>query len=171
MGLPTSRTREHPVRTVVLSNYALADALALLIRRYEGQAVVTTEVLAEVASGILVGYDSLSGVDHMVRRGTFQSVSLTEVERARLPELRRSLGLGEASCLAYATGRDAVVVTDDRVARQTCERGKIRCTGTIGILPAACRDADLSMVEVQQVLDRMKGAGYYCPINRLADLL
>ncbi len=34
--------------TVVLSNYALADALDLLIHRYKGRAVVTTEVLGRM---------------------------------------------------------------------------------------------------------------------------
>ena len=73
--------------TVVLSNFALSKELDILRTRYGGRGCVTSEVLDEIISGIVAGFS----------------------------ELRKSLGQGEASCIAWAKTNQATVATDDRL--------------------------------------------------------
>jgi hypothetical protein len=81
------------------------------------------------------------------------------------------LGKGEASCIAYAKGHEAVVVTDDRTARKQCSLMKIPVTGTIGILKTSVLDGEIPLDRTDNVLQKMIETGFYSPIRGIADIM
>ena len=164
-------SRRYAFDTVVLSNFALAGALDIVRDRYRGAGVVLAEVGDELAGGVARGFTALQAVDDLIEDRTFSFVSLDPPERVRYRELRRSLGSGEAACIAWSETRGATVVTDDRRAREACRSAGVPFTGTIGILVASCRDGTLTASRGEEVLRRMKAAGFYSPVSRLGDLL
>jgi predicted nucleic acid-binding protein len=157
--------------TVSLSNFALAQSLDLLVSRHEDCLCVTPEVLDELTAGIVAGYSALNGAVVLVGEGVFSSVVLTHEERQVFLDLRDNLGAGEASCLAGASCRGAIVVTDDRAARTSCAERSISFTGTIGILKAMCRDGQISLDEADKILSTMISNGFYSPVSRIRDVL
>ena len=163
--------RGYTFDTVVLSNFALAEALWLLSRRYKGRLSVTTEVLDELGAGVVAGHQQLAGVDRLVNSGQFSLVSLTANERTTYRQLLPSLSEGEASCIAVAIDRDLTVGTDDLRARHICKERSLRLTGTVGILKAAHLAGDISLEQAEGMLKDMVAAGFYSPVRRLADIL
>ncbi len=87
--------------------------------------------------------------------------SLKKNEYAHFKEMINYLGKGEASCIAFAKARKAIVVTDDRTVRKQGTSIKIPITGTIGILKASVIDG-LSTVEQ---------AGFYSPVNSISNII
>ena len=164
-------TRRYAFDAVVLSNFALADALDVVQRRYAGRGVVPAEVWDETAAGVAHGLNALQRVDDLIATKAFSIVSLTAPERVRYRELRQSLGSGEAACIAWSQARGATVVTDDRRARVACRAAGLPFTGTIGILVGSVRDGALTIVRGEELLRQMRTDGFYSPIARLADLL
>ena len=163
-------TRRYAFDAVVLSNFALADGLDVLQRRYAGRGVVPAEVWDEIAAGIARGLSALQRVDDLLPDKTFSLASLTAPERVRYRELRQSLGSGEAACLAWSQARAATVVTDDRRARVACRAAGLPFTGTFGILVASVRDGTMTAVRGEELLRQMRSAGFYSPVARLSDL-
>ena len=125
-------TRRYAFDAVVLSNFALADALDVVQRQYAGRGVVPAEVWDETAAGVAHGLNALQRVDDLIATRAFSIVSLTAPERARYRELRRSLGSGEAACIAWSQARGATVVTDDRRARVAAVYRDHRDPGRVG---------------------------------------
>lgn len=164
-------TRRFTFDTVVLSNFALADALWLLSKRYAGRLMITTEVMDELEAGVAGGHGNLEGVARLVQEGHFSIVSLTRDERVEYRHLLSSLSEGEASCIAVAVGRDATVATDDLRARTICQERRLRLTGSVGILKAAHLAGDITLGEGEQMLSDMVTAGFFSPVPRLADIL
>ena len=164
-------TRCYTFDAVVLSNFAVADALEVLRHRYAGRGVVPVEVWDETAAGVARGLNALQRVDDLIATKAFSIVSLTASERARYRELRNSLGSGEAACIALSQGRGATVVTDDRRARVACRAAGLPFTGTVGILATSVRDGALTIARGEELLRKMRTDGFYSPVARLADLL
>ena len=157
--------------TVSLSNFALSGALALLVQRYGTAVSVPNEVLDELIAGAAAGYPALQHVVGLVDQGIFASTVLTKGERQVFAETISRLGQGEASCIAAATERGGIVVTDDRAARNACSERKVPVTGTIGILKAACIEGQVSVEEADRILTAMVRCGFYSPVNRIRDIL
>ena len=129
--------------TVVLSNFLLSDSSSILEKRYKGMGVITSEVYNEISAG-LSQIRALGFVDTLIENRVFSICTLTQKEHDNYKEMINFLGKGEASCIAYAKDRIAIVVTDDRMARKQCANMKIPVTGTIGILKASVRDGLLA---------------------------
>ncbi len=157
--------------TVVLSNFALSDSFDLLMQRYRHRLLVTEEVLDELASGVAAGYSSLQQIENRVRSGQCRRTFLELEERVVFSELLQHLGAGEASCIAVASNRSGVVVTDDRVARLSCTDRKVRFTGTIGVLKAACVDGQIAVDDADAALEAMVRHGFYSPVSSIRDIL
>lgn len=162
---------EYIFNSVSLSNFALADGLSVLKTRYAGRGIITPEVLDEIAHGMDAGYSALSDVLDLVSSRTFREKVLSEKERSSYRRFIRTLGSGEASCIALAERGHVTVVTDDRAARTLCRDLAVPFTGTIGILVACCRDRSLKIDAADQLLARMIGSGFYSPVARLRDIL
>ncbi len=157
--------------TVTLANFALADAIHLIADRYGRRAILTSEVLSEVENGIAAGRSQLRSIETLVANNQLALVQLTTGERHSKLSLIQNLGMGEASCIACASHRKGIVVSDDRAARAACKSLDIPLTGTIGILLALVRDAILSGKDADAVLTAMIHQGFYSPVSSITCLL
>jgi predicted nucleic acid-binding protein len=155
--------------TVVLSNFAFSESFFILEKRYSGRGMITTQVYDEISMGI-PDYTELEQIVKLVGNDVLSVVSLTENERKHLTELLGSLGKGEASCIAVANSRKAIMVTDDRLARKYCSTMKIPVTGTIGILKASLNDGIISLLDADIILRKMIKRGYYSPVRSMKDI-
>ncbi|MDY6903154.1 MAG: hypothetical protein SWH61_00570 [Thermodesulfobacteriota bacterium] len=155
--------------TVVLSNFVFSESIFLLKQRYTGRGVITTQVYDEVTSGI-PDYPELEQVLRLVEDDIFRLVSLTKAERKHFIELTGSLGKGEASSIAAAKSKKAIMVTDDRLARNYCSGMEVPVTGTIGILKASITDGMISLANADRILKKMIKRGYYSPVRSLKDI-
>ena len=156
--------------TVSLANFLLTDTASMVTRRYGGRASITMQVLDELTSGMRT-HIRLKQVELLLAQNHFALISLTPSEYTFYTGLIINLGKGEASCIAAASVRDAVVVTDDRAARNRCVESGIACTGTIGILKAACIDKQISALDADRVLHAMIENGFFSPVGRISDVL
>lgn len=158
--------------TVTLSNFALSGAFELLVDRYRLSLRVTEQVRAELAAGRIRGFSELEAVEQALAAGRILPAKpMTSPESELFLELLRTLGPGEASCVALARHRGGIVATDDRAARSSCAERGVAVTGTIGILKALCIDESITSEEADTVLSRMVEAGFYSPVRRISDLL
>lgn len=157
--------------TVVLSNFALAGCLDLLVTRYGARLAITNEVLDEISDGVAAGHDGLAAIQTLAADGVVKATVLNAAERKFYVKLLCVLGPGEASCIAAAVSRHAVVATDDRAARACCAEHKVPVTGTIGILKACCRDSALTAAMADAILAAMVAHGFYSPVRRISHVL
>ena len=155
--------------TVTLSNFALSGRVDLLVVRYGRRAIITPQVLDEIADGIVAGYSELREVETAVTGGEFSVAGgFSAKERDIYRERLRTLSPGEASCITLAQARGGVVATDDRTARNTCFDHGVPFTGTIGILKACVLDDVLALQEADDALRAMTRSGYHSPVRRIS---
>jgi predicted nucleic acid-binding protein len=156
--------------TVVLSNFLLSDSVFILEKRYHGRGVITWHVYDEISTG-MAEFPKLKRVDKLIADELFELVYLSGEAHKLFRELIGHLGKGEASCIAYAKGRNAIVVTDDRTARKQCSLMKMPFTGTVGILKASVLDDHISTEQADRALRKMIKAGFCSPIRSIADIM
>ncbi|MFW5842521.1 MAG: hypothetical protein ACOCW6_01215 [Spirochaetota bacterium] len=158
--------------TVTLSNFALSGAFELLVNRYGRSLRVSEQVRAELGAGRNRGYAELAAVEEALAAGSIVPAEpMTMPESELFVDLLRTLGSGEASCVALARHRGGIVATDDRTARSCCAERGVPVTGSIGILKALCIDRTIASEEADAVLNRMVSVGFYSPVRRISDLL
>jgi predicted nucleic acid-binding protein len=63
--------------------------------------------------------------------------------------------------------RNALLATDDQLARRAAKLHGIELIGTVGVLKTCAQSGLLSQPEAQQKLEEMIAAGYYSPVSRL----
>lgn len=167
---PTPRRTALFADTVVLSNFALAGRLGLLLARYRNRLCVTPQVLEELLAGVQAGHGALEEVVRHIRSSVIRTAAVPFDRLAVYQDLRLTLGAGEASTIVMAQAGQGVVATDDMAARQACARLAVKVTGTIGILLAAVRDGEIGLPEAERALADMVEHGFYRPVRRLADV-
>ena len=156
--------------TVSLSNFLLSDSMSIFNKRCHRCGVVTREIYNELSAGF-ADYPKLKKVDKLIDDNAFRLVSLSRQERKHFQDLIGHLGKGEASVIAYAKERKAIVVTDDRTARKQCSLMKISVTGTVGIQKASVLDGQIPLGRADDILQKMIAAGFYSPIRNIADIV
>lgn len=156
--------------TVVLSNFLISDSAHILEKRYKGQGVITIEVYDEISAGISQ-INQLKKIDMLIEKRVFSVYPLSMKEHDCFKEMLAFLGKGEASCIAFAKNRGAIVATDDRTAKKQCASMKIPVTGTIGILKASVQDDFITLEQANEVLTNMITAGFYSPVVSISDIL
>lgn len=159
--------------TVVLSNFAFAKGgIELLENRYRKRGIITLPVLQEIVKATYADWTHLEKIEKdLLSTGSFQKISLSEIEEHHYMQLLRNLGEGEASCIAAAHERKGIIVTDDRAARNCCQEKTIPVSGTIGLLKAACLDGVLEPEKANQMLKQMISYGFYSPVHKITDIL
>ena len=65
----------------------------------------------------------------------------------------------------------AIVVTDDRAARQQCYNFNVPFTGTIGILKACVIDGTIKLNKADIYLGKMIKQGFYSPVRSISEIL
>ena len=151
------------VDTTVLSNFAHIGRPDLL-RLALPDAATTPQVLVELERGRTSGH--LPDCDW----NWLKIVALSPAEEAHLNRIRRFLGDGEASCIAVVVERGGVLFTDDLDARRYAVRCGLSVSGTLGVLALLVRDGHLSVQEADLYLERMRAAGYRCPVKSVAEI-
>lgn len=155
--------------TTVLSNFLFAGEISLLINRYRGRGIISWQVYDELSAGYKKK-PILQNIEQLFVNGHFDLVTLSNKEHKFYLSLLDVLGKGEASCLAVAQRSRIFVVSDDKAARRLCEAHKIKFTGTIGILIAACQDRVIEITQADIILSSMIDAGFYSPVSKISDL-
>ncbi len=156
--------------TVSISNFALAGALDLIVRRYSGNTFVTSEVHDELLEGLAGGHWKLGDIEDLLERGILKILYLERKEHELYKVHLKSLGRGEASCISVAFHRKMFFVSDDRAARFAARELKIRITGTIGILKAAVSDGQFLISQADDSLAKMIDEGFYSPVNSISQI-
>jgi predicted nucleic acid-binding protein len=149
----------------VLTNYGLIRRSYLITNLWTGMIYLTPEVLAEYKTGI-----QAVGLPPDIWE-SLPVLTLTPSEIAFAMSLTHRLGAGERSCLAVAVNRNALVATDDRIARQYAKKSGLAIIGSVGILLRNVQRNNLSLNDAQTILDEMISAGYRSPIQRLDEFL
>jgi predicted nucleic acid-binding protein len=155
--------------TVSLSNFLLSESIFILENRYRRKAIITSQVYDEISAGF-GKYPKLKPIDVLIKNNIFKPCSLTEKERKLFSDLIGHLGKGEASCIAIAKERSAIVVTDDRTARRQCLKMEILVTGTVGILKASLLDGSINRNQADDILKKMIESGFYSPVRSIGDI-
>lgn len=121
------------INNTVLSNFSLIGRLDIL-RDLFGKVYVTHEVRQEVLRGIEESYTFLERAEVEIRVGEDAWLELVGFdnpeEEQSFREYARTLGYGEASCLALAKHRGWLVLTDDQDARRILQREDQEVAGT-----------------------------------------
>jgi predicted nucleic acid-binding protein len=94
-------------------------------------------------------------------------LSLTRGESAFALSLSHRLGAGERSCLAVAVNRDALLATDDRIARKYAQKAGLLVIGSVGVIIRNVQSNKLELTEAQSLLNALIQSGYRSPIKRL----
>jgi len=155
--------------TVVLSNFLLSESWPLLEQRYKGKGVITSDVYGELSVGF-ASYPQLQQVDQLLSGNILELTMLTKEELKIYQHLIIHLGRGEASSIAVADQRKAIIVSDDRAARNQCMRMEIPITGTIGILKAVVTEGVVSSTDADVILQKMIAMGFYSPVTSIGDI-
>jgi hypothetical protein len=155
--------------TVSLSNFLLSDSTFILKTRYRKRAMITSQVYDEIFTGISE-YPKLASVEDLINKKIFSLCVLSAKERTFYLDLIGHLGKGEASCIAAAKERSAIVVTDDRTARKQCSQMNILVTGTVGILKASLLDGEINTAKADEILQKMTVLGFYSPVRSIRDI-
>lgn len=72
-----------------------------------------------------------------------------------------NLGIGEREAIVLAEDLNAVLVIEDRKARDVCRERKIEFIGTYGVIRQAYIDCIISRKEMTRMMERLKRSLYY----------
>jgi predicted nucleic acid-binding protein len=136
-----------PLHYLILLNHAE------LLHRFYGEVVVPDPVANELSS------PSAPSVvrDWMSHVPPWLSVVAVEADRVR--DVTDELDLGERAAIALAGVLHAdLLLIDEAAGRTEARRRHLRVTGTLGVLRAA---AELGLVNVRDVIARLKATGFY----------
>jgi predicted nucleic acid-binding protein len=154
----------------VLLNLAFINRLDLLGALPDLEFRSPEEVLTEIVSArerILV--------EDARRRGDLGDIAFSEVtELALFAELRRSLGMGEAACLALAVYRGALVASDEKRAfRREAETrlGLGRILNTPGLLLLAIRRNLLTIAEADELKRALESKRFRMKFGSFTELI
>jgi predicted nucleic acid-binding protein len=158
------------VDTNVLLNLAFVDRLDLLGALPDLEFRSPPEVFAEI-----LGEQEKALVEVAVRSGHLQEITFSEVsELALFAELTRSLGMGEAACLALAVHHGAFVASDEKRAflREAEARlGPGRILNTPGLLLLAIRKGLLTVQTADEMKLTLESKRFRMKFSSFGDLL
>ncbi len=124
-------------------------------------------VPASVVTEIEVGNQGL--IDEHAANGTMAIVDVVVPEDLkRFMRRHRRMGLGESEAILTGQrlkniGVDAKCVLDDLRARKLAKKWGIRFTGMTGLLKEFEDRGLLSHADHQEIIDRLRAAGFYMP--------
>ena len=136
--------------TSVIVDFSLTDNIGLLFELFANRMLVSDFVESELAAADI----ELPGAK-VVRLETEEEWSFLN----DLRKMKPGLGTGELGALTVARFRNAILLTNDKSARQTAEELDLPYSGGIGILEFSCEVGKLSGNRAVQLLDDMLAAG------------
>jgi predicted nucleic acid-binding protein len=159
---PRTRRNAVLVDTTVLNNFSHVRRSDLLRRVYP-RAVVPPVVLAELEAGERLGIVPLCDWTWL------EIAPLNEEESAQARRFPRQIGPGEAACLALATTRGVLLLTDDGSARDLA--GSLGIEISVGVLAKLVREETVSLDLADELLTEMRRRGYRSPVRSLSEVL
>ncbi len=162
------------VDNTVLSNFCRVGRLDLLNAIFD-KVYVTYEVREEALRGLEEGYDFLEQAANEIGADPTAWLELTgfksRAEEDAFRKFTKTLGYGEASCLALAQSRGWLILTDDLQARRLARRLGLAVTGTVGILALSVEQGILDIADGDRLLHQMIEQGYRSPYGSLTGFL
>lgn len=150
--------------TTVLSNFASVRRTQFLPFALGQNVFSAPAVVRELADGLRLGY--LPKCDW----SWLSAPELSQEEAAAADRHLSRLDRGEAECLALAESCHAVLVSDERTARNVAREMRLPVSGTLGVLLLLVRRSHLSVSEANALLSAMMDGGYRSPVQSLTDL-
>jgi predicted nucleic acid-binding protein len=154
----------------ILFNLAFVNRLSLLGALSDLDFHAPEEVLAEIVSE-----RERTLVEESIRRGHLCETTFSEVsELALFVELRRSLGMGEAACLAVAVHRGALIASDEKRAfRREAETrlGPGRILNTPGLLVLSIRSGLLTIEEADEIKRALEAKRFRMKFGSFRELI
>jgi len=151
------------VDATVLSNVAYVERPELLRQAFDSL-VAPAAVMAEWREGVRLGRVPA------VEWPWLPEIELTAAERLAAEEFGHTLGQGEAACLALASSRGWMVLTDDQNARKAARKAGLVVSGTLGALMNLYHLKIISVAEGDLPLSGMMLRGYRSPVDSLSEL-
>jgi len=139
--------------TNILSTFARVGALKLLFKTFLTHefiipGAVYEEILEAKRSGLAFLHSGLALVDS----GQIHLLSLTPEEERLKSTLPDSFGPGEAESIAICIRRKAIFLTNDKRARNYCQKNGIEVYDLILLLRALWRKKVVSQQKVQKIM-------------------
>jgi predicted nucleic acid-binding protein len=97
-------------------------------------------------------------------------LDLTEPEQVQAGEIERSLGPGEAACIAAASSRGLLMLSDDWEARALGRSIGLEVSGSLGVLDRLVLKQVLSLDEADAFLAEMVRRGFRSPYRSLREI-
>ena len=136
--------------TSVILDFSATDRLDLLLSVFTSRMLLSDFVEAELApTGIKLSDVEVVRLDSDEQWGFFNDLRKT----------KPGLGAGELGALTVARFRNAILLTNDKPARQMAETVGVAYSGGIGVLECCCETGKLSGKEAVGLLDNMIAAG------------
>ena len=149
----------------VLSNFSLVGRTELIQQALGETAASTQQVMLEFQAGMELGRLPETDLNWL------ELLALSSTEQPLYEQLLDRLNAGEASCLAIAVQRNAIVLTDDQDARKLAAQMQVATSGTLGILLRMIKIGHLTLEEANSLLSQMVAHGYRSPVETLGNLL
>ena len=125
----------------VIINLVATRAAAEIVDAFPNRFLATTNVRRELWEGRGRGHGSWEGLEALIGDGSIEPVQLQGSDEPVYRSLvagaaRETLDDGEAATIAYAAGRDAVALVDERKARRICAARfpRLRLASTVDLL-------------------------------------
>lgn len=97
-------------------------------------------------------------------------LDLTEREQAQADEIGQDLGAGEAACIAAATSRGFLMLSDDWEARTLGRSLGLDISGSLGVLDRLVSEQVLTLNEADACLAEMVRCGFRSPYRSLREI-
>ena len=125
----------------VIINLNATMTAAAVIAAFPNRFLVTATVRRELGTGRSSGHGSWGGLEALIREGLFELVELEPGDGPVYRSLveggfKETLDDGEAATIAYAVGRGAIALIDERKARRICADRfpTLRLASTVDVL-------------------------------------
>lgn len=97
-------------------------------------------------------------------------LDLTEREQVQAGEVGRTLDPGEAACIAVASSRGLLMLSDDWEARALGRSLGLEVSGSLGVLDGLVLKQILSLAEADALLAEMVRRGFRSPYRSLREI-
>ncbi len=142
--------------TNILSSFAAAEALPLLLRLFQHQKIhIPPTVHRELSLGLDRGRTYLAPVLQAISHDQIAVTELSPQEQLVLEAYPRKLNLGEREAIALAQSRQVLLLSNDQRAVRFCQQQAIETLDLPQILRALWLRRLVTPPEVEQIITRM----------------
>jgi predicted nucleic acid-binding protein len=139
--------------TNILSTFAKISELPLLTRLFADEGIgVVPAVYEELHNGVSKGYVALQAAIQLILHGQIALVIPTAEETLEKGALPRSFDEGEREMIAVAKSRGYMILTNEKLVKNWCQRAEVAYWDLAGILRALWRTNLLMKEQVRRLV-------------------